>query len=371
MVALAGMGALAFDMSRLRTAKGELQAAADSAALNAANGLGDSTYFAKAQAVASQNKCDGVAITLLAANVTPGNWSGSSFVANGTPRNAVKVVASRTTAGSNPIQSYMANLIGKPAADVQARSTVALVKQTAYEWTGINSTSITAGNNQFKVTSYDATNATAPAMTTALRSGGAVTINGPAQINADVRYGTSATIAPTATVNGSIAQISTAQTFPPGTQVANISGTPVFQSTYDQYVASSMTLGGGTYVVRNFTIANCAITFSGPTTIIFDGNASFTNCAITTYGNLPANLKLISSGTNTSITCTNLTKAMTADFYAPGSTFTLNAASGYYGLNGRGVFKTMTVNGTGANASLNYDRSLSTASLSQKAVVVE
>ena len=99
--------------------------------------------------------------------------------------------------------------------------------------------------------------------------------------------------------------------------------------------------------------------------------SKFSNCAMNSYGNLPANLRLISTGTNKAVNVSNLTKALNADFYAPGATLTMSAANGKFGLNGRGVFKTMNVNASGANASLRYDRSLATDSLSQKAVVVE
>lgn len=83
MSVLALFAAFAFDMSRLRSAKGELQAAADAAAMNGANGLADGTYLAKAQAAAADNYCDGTSVSIAAANVTVGNWTSATFTANG------------------------------------------------------------------------------------------------------------------------------------------------------------------------------------------------------------------------------------------------------------------------------------------------
>ena len=197
-----------------------------------------------------------------------------------------------------------------------------------------------------------------------------MTINGQAQVNADVEYGTSVNVSSQATVTGSISSMSSMATFPPGTQIANQAGAAVYSTTSDLLVNSSMTLGGGTYIVRNVSMSNCTITFTSPATIIFDGNVSMNNCGFATAGNLPANLKMISTGSGNAVNMTNLTRTMVADWYAPSTNVTMNCANGYYGLSGRGVFQNMNVTGSGANASLLYDRSLTASSQSQDPVIV-
>jgi hypothetical protein len=368
-----GIAALAFDMSRARAAKGELEAAADAAAMNGANGLTDNTYLAKAQAAAAENKCDGTAVALASADVIVGNWTGTAFTVNGTPRNAIRVTASRTTAGGNPIRTYLSEILGRTAVDVRATATVSVVKQADYEWVGLDGVSLDGGNALFTISSYDATNPSAASGTTTVKTGGAITMTGPVRLEGDVRYGTSANIAPASKVSGTVAKATQSLTYPSGSQVANLSGvTPVYATTYDLNVSSNMTLSGGTYVIKNCNVSDCTITFSGPATIIMTGDFNMTNGGFATYNNLPANLKVISTGTDTSINFTNLTRALTADFYAPGSTFTLDAPNGYYGMSGRGVFKRMTISGKGANSPIRYDRSMTqSSSLSQKAMIVD
>ena len=365
-----GMAALAFDVSRLRSAKGELQAAVDAAAINGINGLTTNQYFAKAQASANENVCDGTAVTLTSANVVPGNWNGTAFTANASPINSLRVTALRTTANGNPIRTYISGFFGQSAANVQATAICAFAKRADYTWTSTGSATLTAGNNAFRVAAYDATNAGAAESKTVVQANGGVTINGQAQINADVNYGSSASISNSATVTGAVAHMSSAATFPPGTQVANQAGAAVYSTTSDLYVNSSMTLGGGTYIVRNVSMSNCVITFTSPATIIFDGNVSMTNCGFSTPSNLPANLKMISTGIGNSISLTNLSRTMIADWYAPSTNLSMSTANGSYGLDGRGVFQNMSVNGTGAGSSMRYDRSLTATSQSQDPVLV-
>jgi Flp pilus assembly protein TadG len=366
---LLGFVAFCVDISRVRTAKSELQAASDAAALNGANGLVDATYFAKAAAVATENLCDGTAITLAAADVTPGNWTNSTFTANGSPRNAIRVVAARTKAAHNVVTTPFANALGLPSPDLRATSIVAIVNQSDYEWVGTDGVNLSGGSSSFKVTAFDATNPLAAESRTTVRSNGSVTISGASTINADIKYGTTANVDGASTVTGNITQYLNTLTYPPGSQVANLNGvTPVYSTTYDLTVNTNQTLPGGVYVVKNVNVANCNITFTGPVTIVCTGNLNMNTVGFTTLSNLPANLKIISTTPGTSFNITNLTKTMYADFYMPDTTFSLTAPAGYYGMRGRGVFKNMNVSGN--NASLWYDRSLTNTSQSRRAILV-
>ena len=59
--------------------------------------------------------------------------------------------------------------MGKTAADLQATAICAFVKRADYTWASTGSTTLTAGNNAFKVAAYDATNTGAPQSKTPFR----------------------------------------------------------------------------------------------------------------------------------------------------------------------------------------------------------
>lgn len=369
MTMVIGFAAFTVDLSRARSAKSELRAVSESAALNAANGLSDNTYIAKAQAAAAENKVDGSAASVLSANVIPGNWTGTTFTANGTPRNAVRVTAERVNSKGTGMNGVLAQALGWTMPDITGSTTVALVNQAPYEWVGLNSVNLAASNSSFKVTSYDSTNLPAGEQKTKVKSNGTVTVTGAANINADIGYGTNANVSGSATVAGTVTQNAQTLTYPSGSQVANLSGvTPVYAATTDLSINSSMTLAGGTYVIKNCNISNCNITFTGAATIVLTGNLNLSGMSFTTYNGSPTNLKFIATVAGTAINITNPAATMNADFYAPESTFSLSAASAN-ALRGRGVFKSMNV--AGAGASMWYDRSLTASSLSKKAVIVQ
>lgn len=363
-----GFAAFSFDLSRFRMAKGELSALADAAALNAANGLVDNTYAAKANAVAAENQVDGVAASIPASAVVPGYWSGTAFTANGTPRNAVRVTVTRTKANNTHLRSYLASALGWASPDLSATSTVALINQSSYEWAAVGNVNMTASNSAFKVTAFDATAPAQPETQTTVKADGSVTLTGNGTFNTNVKYGTTASMNSGAAPTGSIAQNTAASTYPPGSQVANINGVS-WAATTSMTFTSNYTVPGGTYVLKDFTASNCNVTFTGPTTIIVDGSCTIQNSGITTSGNLPKNLKFITTKPGSTVNIINPTKTIYADFYAPGSNFNFSSASGYFGLRGRGIFNSMTASGAGA--SLLYDRSMAGTSESRKAVVVE
>jgi hypothetical protein len=369
MTVLLGFAALSVDLGRFRTARSELETLADAAALNAANGLSDNTYAAKANAVAAENKVDNVVASIPAANVVPGYWSGTAFTANGLPRNAVRVTASRTKAAGNALSSYVASALGWSSPDLSATSTVALVTQTPYEWAATDSVNLTSTGSKLDVAAFDATSPSSAHTTTTLKSDGSVTLGGPVSVTGDVNYTTTTSINPAATVTGNITQNPTQSAYPPGSQVANLAGvTPTYSATTDMTVTTSMYVPAGTYVMKNFTVANCNIIFMGPVTIVATGNCTFNNVAVTTYNNLPTNLRLISTTPGSTINITNPASPMYADFYAPDSTLNLTSSSASEQLRGRGVFKVLNASGPGG--SLWYDRSLNNSSMSKKPVLV-
>jgi hypothetical protein len=370
MTLVVGFAAFTVDLSRARSARSELRAVSESAALNAANGLSDNTYVAKAQAAAADNKVDGSTATVLSANVVPGNWTGSTFTANGTPRNAVRVTAERVKSKGTGMNGVLAQALGWTMPDITGSTTVAITYQAPYQWAGLSSVDLSASNSSYKVTSYDSSNLPAGEQKTVVKSNGTVTVSGQANVNADIGYGSNANIGGSATVTGTVAQNANALAFPPGSQVANLSGvTPVYSATTDLTVNTNQTLPGGTYVIKNCNVSNCTLNFTGPTTIVLTGNFNASTVSFNTYNNLPANLKIIATVPGTAINITNPTATLNADFYAPQSNFSYSSAAGYGALRGRGVFNTL--NASGAGAQLWYDRALTASSLSKKAVIVQ
>ncbi|TSK09030.1 MAG: hypothetical protein FPO08_06960 [Geobacter sp.] len=107
-VVLVGFVSLAVDLGYMYLTKGQLQNAADAAALaGAAMNLGDSTAVKqKAIEFAAKNKAAGDDVAVTEGDVTIGNWSSTETPRFSTdplrkPLNAVRVVARRTVAGAS------------------------------------------------------------------------------------------------------------------------------------------------------------------------------------------------------------------------------------------------------------------------------
>src|SRR5687768_12374079 len=100
---LIGFVGVAVDVGRAHFTTSQLQVLADVAARAAARGISDGTTLAKANAVAGYNAPEGGTITFAAGDVVTGNWNSGAktFTAGGTPTNAVRVTAARTTAKGN------------------------------------------------------------------------------------------------------------------------------------------------------------------------------------------------------------------------------------------------------------------------------
>ena len=119
-VMLTMIASLAIDYGRVQSARGSLCKIADASARASAWGVSDNTYFAKAQAIASASVVDGLPLTLNATDVTRGNWNGTTFTANATPYNAVKVTATRSANRGTGIPTLFASIMGRSTMDIHA-----------------------------------------------------------------------------------------------------------------------------------------------------------------------------------------------------------------------------------------------------------
>jgi Flp pilus assembly protein TadG len=135
-----GFCAFAVDLGRAEAAKTELRRAADAAARAAVAALGQGNTAAQdaAIAIAANNTVDGATLTLdRKTDIQIGNWDTSTrvFTQNGSPTNAVKIFARRTTAAGDPIPMIFAQALGKSTLDVWASSVAAIVDITSVQIT--------------------------------------------------------------------------------------------------------------------------------------------------------------------------------------------------------------------------------------------
>ena len=132
MVFIVGFIALAVDSGVIALARTQLQCAADSAAIAAADSLssGTSTAQTAAQTFAQDNTAGGAAVSLVpASDVTFGTWSSttSTFTALSgaaiSSANAVKVTCRLANSRSNALQLFFAPLFGLNHVDISASAT--------------------------------------------------------------------------------------------------------------------------------------------------------------------------------------------------------------------------------------------------------
>jgi putative Flp pilus-assembly TadE/G-like protein len=120
------MLAFVIDIGLVRLTGHRLQIAASAAALAGASQLPDNNDV-RTEALLYSGKnypnINGHPV-LLGADVETGNWNGSVFVANATPKNAVRATARRTNANLNPLQSIFAIFAGISEFEI-SRSAVA------------------------------------------------------------------------------------------------------------------------------------------------------------------------------------------------------------------------------------------------------
>lgn len=281
---LLGFVAFAVDWARVQLVKTELQRAADAAARFAAVGVATSTAQAQtnAIAVASENLADGTSVALAASDVTPGSWDPDSktFTANGSPLNAVQVIAGRTSAKGNAIRLYFARAVGFSTIDVNARAIAYLapsgVNFHVIAIDGINMN----GNNRI-----DAFNSSLGTYAGTVNDDGRVASNfnflnmvGGAVIDADAFY--TAASAPGGNITGTKTKVDTLGTFP-------IATTPAGATDHGNYNGGNLTLNSGNHYFQSFSAGgNTTITINasaGPVRIYCNGNFSLSGNAAFAY----------------------------------------------------------------------------------------
>ncbi|MCI0478990.1 pilus assembly protein TadG-related protein, partial [Candidatus Uhrbacteria bacterium] len=138
---LVGFMALAIDVGFVFTAKADLQAAVDAAALAGASGLIFSPDEARARAIdyAAKNPVYGNQVQLDLADIELGAWNSSTRTFTDLSdddelvANSIRVTGNLTEARGNPLTLFFARAVGADTADVRAQSVAVAGSEVAWD----------------------------------------------------------------------------------------------------------------------------------------------------------------------------------------------------------------------------------------------
>lgn len=355
MVVLTGFASLGVDFGRVQLARSELQAAVDAAARAAAVGLTTSSTQAKtdAIAVAAQNTVDGSPLVLTNADIAVGNWSGGVFTSDATPLNAVRIVASRTSAKGNAVPLLFASVVGRSTCNINAS---AIATATAGQPSGfIGLSSINVKKNAF-FASYDSDSSTSPSHShyqsnCTVGSNGTIDASGNSNdIYGNVLLGPSGSVDDfdlhgTTSIRSSNIEKPTSPAWAPGTNPGGIS--------QNYTVNSARTLSAGTYWFSSLTI-NATLQFSGPSTLYINGDVDI-NGDLKPTSKIPSELIIYQIGNRSFGDSGSNNVDIYAVISAPDSDFTVKNNLNFYGS---AIFDTITAKN---NADFYYDESSTSA----------
>ena len=226
-----------------------------------------------------------------------------------------------------------------------------------YALVGINSLTLsgTAFSDSYDATKGDATKVGRYAAASAraggsMASNGNVTLSNTAKVNGDVRYGSGSTltVAPTATINGLAAPVTSTPSFPSVTLPATYTDLgDVTQS------SGTMSIAGGTYLINRLNLsATAKVIWTGPVKLYIKTSYSVTGTvSISTYDNLPANRQIFFLPTCTTATWGG-TNVSVGELYAPDTDFVIKDS---VEMMGRVIAKSIANSSSGG---MHYDESL-------------
>src|SRR5688572_1800376 len=365
LIALCAMASFAVDMGRIVIVKTQLRAAADAAALAAAQDVLRDTAAARASAilVAKANKADGSDVILDSSDVEFGNWNESTRswtpAVTGVRPNAVKVTVHRTTARGNAVNLPFAKMVGANTCDVKG---TAIAMATPQRFAAVGLDFITMGGNSTNAYRSNALMSANNSFTAKgdIASNGDITLTGSSVVNGNAFPGVDRRVIGANHVTGYTTPLTAPLVYPPaevGT-AATINNNAAVPSAairngvdIDLGNQKAITLPGGTYYFRNLAMgAGSQLNFSGPATVYLTGNLTLGGQAITN-GDLPKNLHIIMLNPGTKVELKGGTDLF-ADIYAPLSAITISGNGDIYGAI---VGKSIAMTG---EAGIHYDLSL-------------
>jgi Flp pilus assembly protein TadG len=343
-VVVIGFIGLAVDVGRAQYAKAQLQVLADVAARAAARGIADNTTLARANAVANYNAPDGGAITFAAGDVETGNWNTGTktFTAGGTPTNAVRVTAARTSAKGNALPMHFLQLLGSGTADISS-SAVATGSSglAAHGVVGLNWVKL---YSSVQIDSYDSSVGAYNASWTP--DHGNVASNGPIQLDPGVTIRGDARPGPGnsasgGTVTGSRTPLTSTLSYPApsadGYGPSNNNNTNIpaaYRSGQNFSVTTNVTvtLPAGNYYFNNFTMTNASVlNVTGAATVYIAGDLYFDGDSRTS-AHRPQNLKFVMLGSGSDDVRLIGNNGVYANIYAPHCDVTLDSNKHLYGM---------------------------------------
>jgi Flp pilus assembly protein TadG len=371
MTAMAALASLGVDYARVALVRTEMRSAADSAARAGAVALagGRSLAAIRADAVAlvNANRVENAALPASAVDVEAVYWDAVSrqVITGGSQApNAVRVALHRTAARANPVRLTFGGLVNVPTVDVRVVSVVTGTNGAPTGFQGLDG--ITMKNNVF-IGSYNSATNTAPTQGSAgnkavFGSNGVIDGKNHLRVQGDVILGPSGSVDGNTTITGATRRLSSplpAPTVPAWAPKANPNGVPQAYS-----VSSNIQLPGGTYWFTSLNV-NGSLTFSGPATVIVNGNVNV-HGSLTAAGNRPTNLTVYQLGSGRTFGDGNDNGVqITANVIAPGGAFsTKNNAT----IRGSAIFRTIDAKN---NLDMYFDEALGAAAGGVKVVQVK
>ena len=360
LLALCAIASLAVDLGRVHLAKTQLRAACDAAALAAAQEVLWDPANARPVAIATAkaNRADGTPVVITTADVQFVKWDEATRTytvltsSQMSQCNAVRVTASRTAAGGNPIDLPFAKMIGKNTCDARAEA-IAIARPWKYAMVGLDYIKMDGrSTNSYRTKDGTFSNYGS------IASNGNIILSGSSLVNGDALYGIGKTIIGADHVTGISRPVGRPLVYPvadPG-NAATVNNNGAIASYLTGGVLKlgnqkSIEIPGGTYYLKGIELqAGSKVTFTGPVTIYCNGPVDFKGHA-STYMDDPDNLKLNVLGTNNKIDL-NGGSSLYAAIYAPASPIKMAGNADIYGF---AVGKSIDTTG---NAAFHYDLAL-------------
>ena len=350
MVPLMLIASLAVDFGRVSAAKIELQSAVDAAARAASMDLRTGTGVNTAISVASLNSVDGRSLVLAVSDVTLGQYDPATldFTVGATPVNAVRVRASR--AGTNGIPMSFASVAGFRFCSIYAES-IAVddgISITASAPASANPTGAQRGfigidsinmNGPLQLRAWNSQTQTNLGSTawSAAQTKGNSNLNNGVFIDGELHTGSG-----TASMNGAtvskgikVTNNSTMNFTAPTTPSSGVT----HMGNYNGPAGASQTFAAGKYYFNTFQVpSGKSVIFSGPVELYVNGSFNVSG-AITTFGNIPGNLK-VNGVSGSGMDIGNNASPLYAEIYAPNGPMNLNQRTFY----GSVIAKSINVN---------------------------
>lgn len=332
---------LAVDLGRVQCAQTELQNACDAAARYAATGVKDGTALAKAQAAAQENRVDGSALNILAADVETGTWDDATrvFTPTATNPNAVRVTGRRTAARGNPVPLVFAKAIGMSTFDITASAVTKFTGgDSDVDVVGLNGISL---SNTARIRRWSSESGTVR-----VASNGAINVPSGTQINGDAYHRATAPSEPANGISGTNILMSSNLAYP----VVSIPGGAVNHGDLVCY-------SGTTYSVNSSVIRCTSLTIQSGAVLNFNTDSDWYVSGPVSIGGATFNTSGTSREWTLYLTSTNTASINTGNtvylrVYGPSATLNV---SGTTSMIGSAIVRTLNLSGS---AILNYAQAL-------------